>query len=114
MYKSEGTAELQRLIVKSAIVFSPLAVVPAFQNGYCHYNQSELTAQVSGYFRVDSGNATALKAALYKRGPVAVNLDASHKSFAFYANGIYYEPQCGECDLVSELEASSVGRHLGL
>ncbi|XP_077193882.1 digestive cysteine proteinase 1-like [Paroedura picta] len=65
------------------------------QNGYCHYNRSELTAQVSGYFTVDSGDATVLKAALYKHGPVAVNLDASHKSFAFYANGIYYEPQCG-------------------
>uniref|UniRef100_A0A672U5H3 Peptidase C1A papain C-terminal domain-containing protein n=1 Tax=Strigops habroptila TaxID=2489341 RepID=A0A672U5H3_STRHB len=40
--------------------------------------------------------AVALKAALVKHGPVAVNIDASHKSFAFYANGVYEEPRCGE------------------
>uniref|UniRef100_A0A8C3IKG7 Peptidase C1A papain C-terminal domain-containing protein n=1 Tax=Chrysemys picta bellii TaxID=8478 RepID=A0A8C3IKG7_CHRPI len=44
----------------------------------------------------NSGNITALKAALYKHGPVAVNIDASPKTFAFYANGVYYEPACGE------------------
>ncbi|KAG6932516.1 digestive cysteine proteinase 2-like [Chelydra serpentina] len=65
------------------------------QNGYCHYNQSELIAKVAGYINVDPGNVTALKAALYKHGPVAVNIDASPKSFAFYANGVYYEPACG-------------------
>ncbi|XP_053123811.1 digestive cysteine proteinase 2-like isoform X2 [Hemicordylus capensis] len=65
------------------------------QNGYCHYNRSEPMAELSGYVHVAPGNATALKAALYKHGPVAVNIDASHKSFAFYANGIYYEPSCG-------------------
>nr|XP_006115573.1 digestive cysteine proteinase 1-like [Pelodiscus sinensis] len=62
---------------------------------YCHYNQSELIASVAGYINVDPGNVTALKAALYKHGPMAVNIDASPKSFAFYANGVYYEPSCG-------------------
>uniref|UniRef100_A0A452GK06 Peptidase C1A papain C-terminal domain-containing protein n=1 Tax=Gopherus agassizii TaxID=38772 RepID=A0A452GK06_9SAUR len=57
---------------------------------------SELIAKVAGYINVDPGNVTALKAALYKHGPVAVNIDASPKSFAFYANGVYYEPACGE------------------
>ncbi|XP_072835989.2 digestive cysteine proteinase 2 [Pogona vitticeps] len=65
------------------------------QNGYCHYNQSELMAALSGYINVPSENITALKAALYKHGPVTVNIDASHKSFAFYSSGIYYEPNCG-------------------
>uniref|UniRef100_A0A8D0HFX8 Counting factor associated protein D n=1 Tax=Sphenodon punctatus TaxID=8508 RepID=A0A8D0HFX8_SPHPU len=64
------------------------------QNGYCHSNQSELIARVSSYINVDPGNTTALKAAIYKHGPVAVNIDASHKSFAFYANCIYHEPDC--------------------
>lgn len=66
------------------------------QNGYCHYNQSELVAPLAGYVTVESGNAEALKAALFKHGPVAVNIDASHKSFTFYANGVYEEPHCGE------------------
>ncbi|XP_019368054.1 PREDICTED: digestive cysteine proteinase 1-like isoform X2 [Gavialis gangeticus] len=65
------------------------------QNGYCHSNQSEPVAKVAGYLNVAAGNATALKAALYKHGPVAVNIDASHKSFAFYSSGVYYEPACG-------------------
>ncbi|NXP47882.1 CYSP2 proteinase, partial [Heliornis fulica] len=65
------------------------------QNGYCHCNQSELVAQLAGYASVEPGSATALKAALLKHGPVAVNIDASHKSFAFYANGVYEEPHCG-------------------
>ncbi|POI19585.1 hypothetical protein CIB84_016671, partial [Bambusicola thoracicus] len=55
------------------------------QNGYCHYNQSELVAPLAGYVTVEPGNAEALKAALFKHGPVAVNIDASHKSFTFYA-----------------------------
>uniref|UniRef100_A0A672U3T6 Uncharacterized protein n=1 Tax=Strigops habroptila TaxID=2489341 RepID=A0A672U3T6_STRHB len=45
---------------------------------------------------VPLGSAVALKAALVKHGPVAVNIDASHKSFAFYANGVYEEPRCNE------------------
>ncbi|KAJ6663436.1 hypothetical protein lerEdw1_009515 [Lerista edwardsae] len=65
------------------------------QNGYCHYNKSELMAKISGYVNVPSANITALKAALYKHGPVAVNIDASQKSFAFYASGVYHEPSCG-------------------
>uniref|UniRef100_A0A663EU35 Cathepsin L n=1 Tax=Aquila chrysaetos chrysaetos TaxID=223781 RepID=A0A663EU35_AQUCH len=44
---------------------------------------------------VEPGSTAALKAALVKHGPVAVNIDASHKSFAFYANGVYEEPHCG-------------------
>ncbi|XP_055561357.1 digestive cysteine proteinase 1-like [Falco cherrug] len=65
------------------------------QNGYCHCNQSELLGQLTGYASVEPGSATALKAALVKHGPVAVNIDASHKSFTFYANGVYEEPRCG-------------------
>ncbi|NXJ06677.1 CYSP1 proteinase, partial [Odontophorus gujanensis] len=65
------------------------------QNGYCHYNQSELVAPLAGYVTVEPGSAEALKAALFKHGPIAVNIDASHKSFAFYANGVYEEPRCG-------------------
>uniref|UniRef100_A0A8B9QDD8 Peptidase C1A papain C-terminal domain-containing protein n=1 Tax=Apteryx owenii TaxID=8824 RepID=A0A8B9QDD8_APTOW len=66
------------------------------QNGYCHYNQSEPAAQLASYVNVEPGSAAALKAALVKHGPVAVNIDASHKSFAFYANGVYEEPRCNE------------------
>ncbi|XP_028674260.1 digestive cysteine proteinase 2-like [Erpetoichthys calabaricus] len=65
------------------------------QNGYCHFNQSEMTAKVKSYTNVTSGDLEALKTAIFKNGPVAVSIDASHKSFVFYSNGVYYEPQCG-------------------
>ncbi|CAF99476.1 unnamed protein product, partial [Tetraodon nigroviridis] len=64
-------------------------------NGFCHVNSSELTAQIQSYTNVTSGDALALKLALFKNGPVAVSIDASHRSFVFYSNGVYYEPACG-------------------
>ncbi|XP_023687880.1 digestive cysteine proteinase 1-like [Paramormyrops kingsleyae] len=64
-------------------------------NGMCHYNESEMTARVQGYVNVTSGDADALKVALFKQGPVAVSIDASHRSFVFYSHGVYYEPACG-------------------
>ncbi|XP_066530853.1 digestive cysteine proteinase 1-like [Hoplias malabaricus] len=63
-------------------------------NGFCHYNSSFLTAQVKSYTNVTSGDVDALKAALFKNGPVAVSIDASQRSFTFYSYGVYYEPKC--------------------
>nr|XP_057902888.1 digestive cysteine proteinase 1 [Doryrhamphus excisus] len=64
-------------------------------NGFCHVNASQLTARVRSYTNVTSGDAEALKVALFKNGPVAVSIDASHRSFVFYSHGVYYEPACG-------------------
>uniref|UniRef100_A0A4W5N6C3 Zgc:110239 n=1 Tax=Hucho hucho TaxID=62062 RepID=A0A4W5N6C3_9TELE len=64
-------------------------------NGLCHFNTSQLTARVQSYTNVTSGDAEALKIALFKHGPVAVSIDAGHRSFVFYSHGVYYEPKCG-------------------
>lgn len=64
-------------------------------NGFCHLNTSQLTARVQSYTNVTSGDEEALKLALFKNGPVAVSIDASHRSFVFYSHGVYYEPACG-------------------
>ncbi|XP_030203114.1 digestive cysteine proteinase 1 [Gadus morhua] len=64
-------------------------------NGLCHLNQSQLVARIQSYTNVTSGSAEALKLALFKSGPVAVSIDASHRSFVFYSHGVYYEPACG-------------------
>ncbi|KAL9979919.1 hypothetical protein ACROYT_G008438 [Oculina patagonica] len=63
------------------------------QDGYCH--NGTIGAKISGYVNVTSGDLNALKIAIFQNGPVAVGIDASHKSFAFYSFGVYYEPQCG-------------------
>jgi len=54
------------------------------------------TAQMKGFVNVTSGDVDALKAALAAHGPISVAIDASHRSLAFYANGVYYEPNCGK------------------
>ncbi|XP_035849037.1 digestive cysteine proteinase 2 [Sander lucioperca] len=64
-------------------------------NGFCHVNTSQLTAHIQSYTNVTSGDAEALKLALFKNGPTAVSIDASHRSFVFYSHGVYYEPACG-------------------
>ncbi|XP_048469228.1 digestive cysteine proteinase 2-like isoform X2 [Rhincodon typus] len=64
------------------------------KNGYCHYNQSVFATKVKSYVNVTSGRTEALKMAIFKNGPVAVGMDASHKSFRFYSHGVYYEPKC--------------------
>uniref|UniRef100_A0A8D0EWG3 Peptidase C1A papain C-terminal domain-containing protein n=1 Tax=Strix occidentalis caurina TaxID=311401 RepID=A0A8D0EWG3_STROC len=64
-----------------------------------YLGQVRVAAPLRGGAVVEPGSATALKAALVKHGPVAVNIDASHKSFAFYANGVYEEPRCSESTL---------------
>ncbi|KAM9738220.1 digestive cysteine proteinase 1 isoform 2-T2 [Menidia menidia] len=64
-------------------------------NGFCHLNSSQLTARIQSYTNVTSGSAAALKLALFKNGPAAVSIDASHRSFVFYSHGVYYEPACG-------------------
>ncbi|XP_035284639.1 digestive cysteine proteinase 1-like isoform X2 [Anguilla anguilla] len=53
-----------------------------------------MTARMRSYTNVTSGDANALKVALFKQGPVAVSIDAGHRSFVFYNNGVYFEPAC--------------------
>ncbi|TNN54859.1 Digestive cysteine proteinase 2 [Liparis tanakae] len=64
-------------------------------NGFCHLNTSQLVAPIQSYTNVTSGDGEALKLALFKNGPVAVSIDAAHRSFVFYSHGVYYEPACG-------------------
>lgn len=55
-----------------------------------------MVAPITGYVNVTSNNADALKMALLKHGPISVGIDASHRTFSFYANGIYNEPKCSK------------------
>ncbi|XP_062996652.1 digestive cysteine proteinase 2-like [Elgaria multicarinata webbii] len=71
------------------------------QNGYCHYNQSEFQGDLLRYVNIPYGNITALKQAVFKNGPVAVSINASPKSFTFYASGIYYDPECGNSTVLN-------------
>lgn len=65
------------------------------QNGKCHFNKTQAVAKIKQYTNVTSGNQTELKIAIAKKGPVAVGIDASHLSFSFYSEGVYFEKDCG-------------------
>ncbi|XP_031549819.1 digestive cysteine proteinase 2-like [Actinia tenebrosa] len=65
------------------------------QDGYCHFESAKVGAQITGYVNVTSGDLNALKLAIAQQGPVAVGIDASHRSFSFYSYGVYYDPKCG-------------------
>lgn len=65
------------------------------QDGYCHFNASDVAAKIDGYVNVTSGSEEMLRIAIATHGPTAVGIDASHKSLSFYADGVYYEPKCG-------------------
>jgi len=68
------------------------------QDGYCKVKNVTATAHMTGFVNVTSGDLDALKAAIAAHGPVSVAIDASHRSLSFYANGVYYEPDCGKDD----------------
>ncbi|XP_065348053.1 procathepsin L-like [Cloeon dipterum] len=64
------------------------------QDEKCRYDASHSGATDAGFVDVESGNEDQLKEALATIGPVSVAIDASHESFQFYSQGVYYEPQC--------------------
>lgn len=66
------------------------------QDGYCKFNESVCGASISKFYNTPSGNVSALVMAIYEKGPISVAIDASHRSFSFYANGVYFEKECGK------------------
>ncbi|XP_073986481.1 C1 family peptidase 26-29-p [Rhodnius prolixus] len=64
------------------------------QDGYCHIDKVQLTAKITGYVNVTSNDENALRLAIFKHGPISVAIDADHRSFSFYSNGVYYDPEC--------------------
>lgn len=60
----------------------------------CRYNATNLGATDKGFVDIDQGSEQKMKEALATIGPVSVAIDASHQSFQFYSDGVYYEPEC--------------------
>ncbi|CAF1140553.1 unnamed protein product [Adineta steineri] len=65
------------------------------EDSFCHHDSAMKGAKILGYVNVTESDEEALKIAIAKKGPVSVAIDAAHKSFVFYASGVYYEPDCG-------------------
>ncbi|CAK1590710.1 unnamed protein product [Parnassius mnemosyne] len=65
------------------------------QDGYCKMKNMTNIYNIKGFAKVPSLSETALKAILYKFGPVAVVIN-SDSSMLYYSSGIYYEPECNK------------------
>lgn len=65
----------------------------------CKYNPANKGATDRGFSDIPTGDEDKLKSALATVGPVSVAIDASHESFQFYSEGVYYEPQCNAEEL---------------
>ncbi|XP_043798032.1 cathepsin L [Apis laboriosa] len=69
------------------------------ENDKCRYNPANSGAIDVGYIDIPTGDEKLLKAAVATIGPVSVAIDASHQSFQFYSEGVYYEPECSSEEL---------------
>jgi len=65
----------------------------------CRYNPVNNGAEDVGFVDIPEGDEEKLKAAVATIGPVSVAIDASHQTFQFYSEGVYYEPECSSTDL---------------
>ncbi|XP_031213967.1 cathepsin 8-like [Mastomys coucha] len=63
------------------------------REGHCQYLSKHSAARITG-FSIISRTEEALMHAVATIGPISVGIDASHESFTFYREGIYYEPKC--------------------
>lgn len=67
------------------------------QNGQCRYNRENTAGAVDkGFIDIPIGHEDALADAVATVGPVSVGIDASSYKFQFYREGVYYNPD--ECN----------------
>lgn len=61
----------------------------------CRYDEGKNSGvSFNTYTILPAGDETSLIVEISENGPIAVGVDASHKSFISYKTGVYYEPAC--------------------
>ncbi|KAL7631755.1 UNVERIFIED_CONTAM: hypothetical protein RMT77_017936 [Armadillidium vulgare] len=65
----------------------------------CKFDPRDIGGTCSGYVDISSGSEDDLLSATATIGPISVAIDASQRSFNFYSEGVYYEPDCSTTSL---------------
>lgn len=60
----------------------------------CRYRAENSGATDKGIYRIPPGNEEALKKAIATKGPAAIGINASLRTFQFYKGGVYYDRSC--------------------
>jgi cathepsin L len=60
----------------------------------CHFKKATVGADDTGFVDLPEGDEEQLKIAVATQGPISVAIDAGHRSFQLYKEGVYFEPQC--------------------
>lgn len=68
------------------------------EDGRCNFQYDSVVVKVRSYKQVYPGEYN-LKMALYHNGPLAIQMDASRRSFQLYHTGIYSDPECSNVKL---------------
>ncbi|KAF6212412.1 hypothetical protein GE061_012934 [Apolygus lucorum] len=76
--------------------------------------KGRVAATVSGFVDVEAGSESALQEALATIGPISVAIDASKKTFHYYDQGVYDEPNCDKMMLDHGVLAVGYGEHKGV
>jgi len=64
------------------------------RDGECRYDGEREVAKVTGFQEIEPFSEEDQKAAVAEVGPVSIAIDASHRSFQFYSEGVYEEAAC--------------------
>jgi cathepsin L len=64
------------------------------QQRKCKFSRAKVGADDTGFVDLPEGDEEQLKTAVATQGPISVAIDAGHRSFQLYKEGVYYEKEC--------------------
>lgn len=76
----------------------------------CRFKRGSVGATDRGYRTIRRRNERNLQYVVGSIGPVSIAMDAHPRSFQFYHNGVYYDPQCSQTQLNHGMLVVGYGR----
>ncbi|XP_048749303.2 procathepsin L-like [Ostrea edulis] len=83
------------------------------KDGLCKFKESDVGATDTGFVDIPHQSEEKLAEAVATVGPISVAMDAGHKSFQLYKEGVYKEPACSSTKLDHGVLAVGYGSNNG-